>query len=317
MDIVWKGKAYSHVFQAQDFEGMAAALVERLREPVLRALRDSDIRPSDLSEIVLVGGATRMPIVRRTVTRMFDRFPSHAVNPDEAVALGAAVQAGLKSRDAALREIAVTDVCPYSLGVDVSERLDDGGVRGGLFSPIIERNIVVPVSRQRVFSTLQDGQQAVRFGIYQGESRHVADNILLSEISIPVPPRPAGHVAVECRFTYDINGLIEVDVHVPMTGERRELVIVDEDGPKGDDLERQRAALAALKVHPRDLDANRAAMARANRCYEDFLGDKRAFVGQLIGQFESILEGQDPRQIDHARTELMRALDSLEGESFL
>jgi len=317
MDIVWKGKAYSHTFTAQDFDGLAAALIERLKEPVLRALRDSDIRPSDLSEIVLVGGATRMPVVRRTVTRMFDRFPSHAVNPDEAVALGAAVQAGLKSRDAALREIAVTDVCPYSLGVDVAERREDGGLRSGLFSPIIERNIVVPVSRQRVFSTMHDNQEVVHFGIYQGESRHVSDNILLSEISIPVPPRPAGHVAVECRFTYDINGLIEVDVHVPMTGERRELVIVDEDGPKGDDLERQRAALAALKVHPRDLDANRAAMARANRCYEDFLGDKRALVGQWIGQFESILEGQDSRQIDHARAELMKALDSLEGESFL
>ncbi len=317
MDIVWKGKAYSHKFAAQDFEGMAAALIERLREPVLRALRDGDVRPSDLSEIVLVGGATRMPVVRRTVTRMFDRFPSHAVNPDEAVALGAAVQAGLKSRDAALREIAVTDVCPYSLGVDVAERREDGGLRDGLFSPIIERNIVVPVSRQRVFSTMQDGQKVVHFGIYQGESRHVVDNILLAEISIPVPPQPAGHVAVECRFTYDINGLIEVDVHVPLTGERRELVIVDEDGPKGEDLERQRAALAALKIHPRDLDANRAAMARANRCYEDFLGDKRALVGQWIGQFESILEGQDAKQIEHARAQLMQALDSLEGESFL
>jgi molecular chaperone HscC len=311
LDLVWKDKAYSHEITTDTFETLAAPLLDRLKEPVLRAVRDSDLRPADLSEIVLVGGATRMPLVRRAVTRMFDRFPSHAV------ALGAAVQAGLKARDAALREVAVTDVCPYSLGVDIAERLDNGNIRNGLFAPIIERNIAVPASRVESFGTMQNGQTVVEFGIYQGESRYVSDNINLGKISVPVPPRPAGEVQIECRFTYDINGLIEVDVHVPLTGERRQLVIVDEDGPTGADLEKQRKALEKLKVHPREGDANRAALARANRCYENFLGDKRALVGQLISQFETVLDAQDARHIDRARTELTQALDRLEGETFL
>ena len=317
IDIVWKDTAYSHEITTDTFETLASALLDRLKEPVLRAVRDSNLRPADLSEIVLVGGATRMPLVRRTVTRMFDRFPSHAVNPDEAVAMGAAVQAGLKARDAALREVAVTDVCPYSLGVDVSERLDNGNIRNGLFAPVIERNIAVPASRVESFGTMANGQTVVEFGIYQGESRYVSDNIKLGKISIPVPPRPAGEVQVECRFTYDINGLIEVDVHVPLTGERRQLVIIDEDGPTGADLEKQRKALEALKVHPRESDANRALLTRASRCYENFLGDKRAIVGQLISQFETVLDAQDPRHIERARIELTQALDRLEGETFL
>lgn len=315
MSVVWKDQPFDLEVTTEDFEGLAEPLLERLKEPILRAVRDSNLLPGDLNEIILVGGATRMPLVRKTVTRLFDRFPSHAVNPDEAVALGAAVQAGLKARDAALREIAITDVCPYSLGVDVGEYTQSGHIRDGLFSPVIERNIAVPASRIKTYHTMHNGQNLVEFGIYQGESRYVSDNIKLGKISIPVPSRPAGEVQVDCRFTYDINGLIEVDVHVPLTDERRQLVIVDEDGPTGMDLEKQRKALEALKVHPRENDANRAVLARAGRCYENFLGDKRQFVSQLIGQFEQILDTQDPRRIERARTDVMQALDQLEGET--
>ena len=317
MSIVWKDKAFTFDITTEDFEALAAPLVERLKEPVLRAVRDSQLRPADLSEIILVGGATRMPLIRRVVTRVFDRFPSHAVHPDEAVAIGAAIQAGLKARDAALREVAVTDVCPYTLGVDISERQANGGIRHGLFSPIIERNIAVPASRQKSFVTMANGQKIVNFNIFQGESRFVKDNINLGELSVPVPPRPAGEVTIDCRFTYDINGLIEVDVHVPLTGETRQLTIVDDDGPTGADLDKQREALAALKVHPRDSDVNRAVLARANRCFENFLGDKRAHVAALISEFENVIDGQDPRAIERFRGNLVQMLDALEGETFL
>lgn len=317
MQVVWRDQHYELTVSAEEFEALSVKLVDRLRDPVLRSLRGSEIQPETLREIVLVGGATRMPVVRRAVTRMFGRFPSTAVHPDEAVALGAAVQAGLKARDAAFKEVAVTDVCPYSLGVGTSERMQDGGLRSGIFSPVIERNVVVPASREKSFFTLQDGQQKVIFNIYQGESRSTDDNIHLGKIEIDVPPRQAGTVSVKCRFTYDINGLIEVDVVVPETGAHRQLVIVDEDGPTGDDLESQRLALAALKVHPRDGELNRAALARAARCYEDFLGDKRAHVGHLLRAFEDALDGQDPRIIERARMALLTQLDALEGGTFL
>jgi molecular chaperone HscC len=317
MELVWRERAYSLDVTEADFESRAASLLERLREPVVRSLRDSDLRADMLREIVLVGGATRMPIVRRLVARMFGRFPATAVNPDEAVALGAAIQAGLKMRDAALKEVAVTDVCPYTLGIEVVDRLPNGTIAGGRFAPIIERNIVVPASRVKRFSTVQANQRVVTVEIYQGESRKVADNIHLGTLKIPVPPKKAGEVDLDCRFSYDINGLIEVDVHVPLTDERRQLVIVDEDGPSEEEIEKRRAILAALKQHPRDSDAHRAALARANRCYEDFLGDKRELVSSYIAQYELALETQDLRVAERARRELIEQLDALEGQTYL
>jgi molecular chaperone HscC len=303
---------------ATAFEAHAAALLQRIREPVLRSLRDSGIAAATLSEVVLVGGATRMPIVRRAVTRVFGRFPATTVHPDHAVAMGAAVQAGLLARDAGLDEIRLTDVCPFTLGVDTSEPDGRGGFRTGLFAPIIERNSAVPISRVSTFSTLSDQQRKVQFGVYQGEAREVSGNVKLGEISVPVPPGPAGSVGIECRFSYDSSGLLEIDVSVAETGVTRNLVIVDdEDAPDAAELEKRRAALAALKVHPRDDAENVALLARARRAYESFLGDTRAAIGQMIGQFESALATQDDRIIGEARKAFGAVLDQIEGERFL
>jgi molecular chaperone HscC len=145
----------------------------------------------------------------------------------------------------------------------------------------------------------------------------VADNILLGRIEAPIPAGPAGSVQIEIRFSYDINGLLEVDVHIPKTGEKRELVIADEAVMADADFEKRRLALAALKQHPRDSDANKAAMARANRCYEESLGEQRAFIGDQIREFESVLDRQDPRDIEYARTKLTQVLDRFEGETWL
>jgi molecular chaperone HscC len=317
MSVTWKDVIREVEITADGFETNAQALLDRLREPVLRSLRDSNVRANDLGEIVLVGGGTRMPLVRRAVTKMFGRFPSNAVNPDEAVALGAAVQAGLKARDVALKEVVLTDVCPYSLGVDSAERRPDGTFRDGIFSPIIERNTAIPASRVKSYSTLQDGQKAIDLGIYQGESLSVVDNIKLGQITMKVPPARAGEIEVLVRFSYDINGLLEVDIHVPKTGERRELVIMDDETASMAGLEQRRALLAALKQHPRDADANKAALARASRCYEKFLGETRSYISQITSQFEMVLDKQDPREVEHARGELMKALDALEGETWL
>ncbi len=316
--VTWRDRTLEHVVTAERFEKLSEPLLARLREPVLRALRDGAVRLDRLREVVLVGGATRMPVVRRAVTRMFGRFPGAGPNPDEAVALGAAVQAGLKGRDAALKEVVMTDVCPYTLGVDTAERRADGSVRTGLFTPIIERNTVVPASRFKTFATMRPGQRVVRFTVYQGEAPAVADNIELGSVEVPVPAEETGLVTVQVRFTYDINGLLEVDVQVPKTGETRQLLILGQQSDISPaQLEERRRVLAALKVPPREMEANRAALARGTRCYEQFLGDRRAQIGELLRQFERVLDGQDPRRIEAARTQFMRSLDALEGESYL
>lgn len=315
--LTWQDHHEELTVTADEFDQWSEGLVARLREPVLRALNDGRLRVDQMDEVILVGGATRMPLVRRAVTRMFGRFPSSAVDPDEAVARGAAVQAALKARDAALDEVVLTDVCPYSLGIAVSEALPGGGVRDGLFAPILERNTTVPASREQVFHTMADNQPAIVVRVYQGESRFVAENILLGQIEVSVPPKPAGQISINCRFSYDINGLLEVDVLVPETGLRRELVIADEDVLSSEDLQARRAALAALKVHPRDQQANLAVLARAARCFEALLGEERAFVGAGMTRFEQALETQDPRLIDQMRKALQEALDQIEGHVFL
>ena len=317
ISIVWKDQAHDMILTGEEFEAACAPLIARLREPVLRSLRDSELRPETLSEIILIGGATRMPIVRRAVARMFGRFPNASINPDEAVALGAAVQAGLKARDAALKEVVLTDVCPFSLGVAVSRKLPNGASEHGLFAPIIERNTTVPASRSKIFETSHDNQSAVDVEIYQGEARLVADNVQIGNIRVPVARAPAGQM-IECRFSYDINGLLEVDVHVPALNERRQLVIADPDVEQNaEELARRRDALAALKVHPRELEANRAALARGERCWQDSLAEKREAVDAAIAEFQAALETQDPRVADHARERFHERLDQLEGAVFL
>jgi len=313
----WKNKTWDMDVTAGAFETESEPLIAKLRDPVLRSLRDSNLASESLDEIVLVGGATRMPVVRKAVTRMFARFPSASVNPDEAVARGAAIQAALKERNAALSEVVLTDVCPFTLGVASAETDAQGHVIGGIFTPIIERNCVVPASREKSFSTLADNQNHVTFPIFQGESRWVKDNIPLGQLTMPVPRKKAGEIEVVCRFSYDINGLLEVDAHVPRTGERRQLVIMDQDGTSPEQVEVRRAELAKLKVHPRDTDAIRATMARAGRCYENSIAAEREFIGQLITRFEQVLEQQDPRACETARAELSRVLDGIEGQAFL
>lgn len=301
---------------AAELEAATHGLVRRLRDPVVRALRDSQIDTANLSEIVLVGGATRMPVVRKAITRLFGPFPDSTVHPDHAVALGAAIQGGLIAGDGGLEEVRITDVCPFTLGVDRCERDGRGGLIEGLFTPIIDRNSPVPISRIHYFQTMSDNQRRVEFGIYQGEAREVSGNVRLGTLDVPVPPRPAGDVQVDVRFSYDSSGLLEVDISIPMSGEQRSLVIVDkEDRKDARELERRRAALAALKVHPRDEAAHRALLARAERMWEDHLGEARDAIGHWIIAFQRALDSQDHRNIAEASVDLATRLDALDAST--
>lgn len=304
----------STTITTSEFEAQAEGLIRRLRDPVVRALRDSQIDAASLSEVVLVGGATRMPVVRKAITRLFGRFPNSSVHPDHAVALGAAIQGGLIARDGGLEEIRITDVCPFTLGIETAEHSTRGTIQQGLFSPIIERNTPVPVSRSGLYSTMGDNQKQIEVKIYQGEAREVSGNVHLGQIKVPVPARPAGEVSIDVRFSYDSSGLLEVDVEVPLTGAKHNLVIIDEEDRKAaHDLEARRKALAALKHHPREEAGNQALLARAERCYEEFLGDVRAVIGDRTRMFVAALDSQDPRRIADASVVLAELLDMLEA----
>lgn len=309
---------YQWVIEEEQFASLAEPLLQRLRIPVERALRDATIRASELDNVVLAGGATRMPLVRKLVSRMFGRFPAMNLNPDEAIALGAAIQAGLKMRDSALDEVVMTDVAPYSLGTAVSRQIGPNQFDAGHFLPIIERNSTVPVSRTKVVTTLVDNQNEISVTIFQGESRLVKDNVFLGKIDFPIPVKKAGEVAIEIRFTYDISGVLEAEATVVETGDKHKVMIVENPGVMtAEQMQQRMLELADLKIHPRDQMENRTLVAHADRLYEQSLGDVRGFLSHHIAQFQAVLETQDLDQIRHARANLKKILQQIEHESFL
>jgi molecular chaperone HscC len=226
------------------------------------------------------------------------------------------VQAGLKMKDKALDEMVMTDVCPYTLGTEVMRQLDNGTRVAGFFAPVIQRNSVVPVSRIERFSPVEATQKQIRIGVFQGESRMVRDNIPLGEITVPLA-LGAGHAdGVDVRFTYDVNGLLEVEVTVVATGDVQRLVIENgEAHMRPEEIAERLQALAALKVHPRDALGNRSLLARAERLYEQLLGDVRDQLGGAILQFEQTLAAQEPRAIARDATAFRAALDTIEHDS--
>ena len=318
LSVRYEDKEYSWTVEEDAFARLAEPLLQRLRTPVERALRDSTIRASELSTVVLAGGATRMPVVRKLVSRMFGRFPTMHLDPDEAIALGAAVQAGLKMRDAALDEVVMTDVAPYSMGIGVARQVGPSQYQGGHYLPIIERNSAVPVSRTENIVTISDYQKEITVSIYQGESRLVADNVYLGKITVPVQPKKAGETSIDVRFTYDVSGVLEAELTVLGTNERHKIVITENGGVMTSaEIEQRFAELADLKIHPRDNQENRALVARADRVYEQSLGDVRAFVGAHATAFQAALDTQNTAAIARARELLTEALRQVEDESYL
>lgn len=295
------------------FERLCSDLVLKLRNPVERALRDADILPSEIEAVILIGGSTRMPLVRSVVTKMFNKLPYSNINPDEAVALGAAIQAALKEKNSDLQELVLTDVCPYTLGVEIVNALGNGNYEKGYFMPIIERNSPIPISKVEKLYTVSDNQKRINVKIFQGESRRVENNIALGELKVSVPQGKAGEQAIDVRYTYDINGLLEVEVTILGTGKKKSLIIENSPGSMSEEEIKQRMlALKDIKIHPRDRTENRLLLARGERLYEECLGDKREYISNLLSEFEKVLSTQDPRLIEKNVKLLSEKLGELE-----
>jgi molecular chaperone HscC len=316
LSMVWRGRTLQAELTRAAFDGACAELLQRLRRPIERALGDAQIDPRALAEVVLVGGATRMPAVRQLATRLFQRLPLRTIDPDLAIAHGAAVQAGLKARDAALDEVVLTDVMPYTLGIATVEDVA-GRMVADRFSPIIERNTPVPVSRMQHYGTVSNQQRQIRIDVRQGESPIASENLQLGALEIDVPPAPAGQVGVRVRFSYDANGLLEVDAQADnaqgVLGESRNLELRTHGTQMSEaELKAARDRLASLKHHPRDEQENRWLIERAKRLYEDHLGEERRAIQAWLAAFEIVLDGQDARHIRQARHTLREQLDSVD-----
>jgi len=317
MELIHDGQALKWTLGRDEFEKLCEPLLKRIKLPIERALRDSSLHPDQISHLVLAGGATRMPVFRRLAARLFQRLPIAQINPDEVVARGAAVQAGLKARDAALDDVVMTDVAPFTMGIEIVDARNGQIVTTGLYLPVIERNTVIPASRSKNIGTVQDNQRQLRVRVFQGEARMVQDNVALGELMIAIPPSPAGAQTADIRFTYDVSGLLEVEARVVSTGLVSKLVLEGQPGAfDAKEIAARLAALDHLKVHPREQGENQAVLARAERLYEERLGVEREQIGENIVRFKAVLEGQDPRAIGTCRDELTRWLDSVDGTVF-
>ena len=308
-----QGKEYSSEITQEDYERSCQVLFAKLKKPIERSLKDANIRLADIGEILLVGGATKLPILRKFVSKTFGRIPNSVVDPDRVVAIGAAIQAAMKQRDAAVKEMILTDVCPFTLGTEICIVKGAGEKEAGHYLPIIERNTVIPVSRTHRVYTAADGQSAITVKVLQGESRMAMNNVLLGKLEIPVPRGPEGNEAADITFTYDVNSILEVIVKVVSTGVEKRIVIRNEGNEMTEEqVESRLAALAELKIPPREQEENRFLLVKGDRLYEESVGETRMLVDRLLRRFEAALDTQDRVKIEEAREEFREQLETIE-----
>lgn len=295
------------------YEDACRELLERIRQPIKRSLSDAHIRLSDIDKVVLVGGATKSPVIRRFVSKLFKTLPDTNVNPDEAVALGAAIQAAMKERKEAIKEVILTDVCPFTLGTEVVREWEKGYFERGVFCPIIDRNTVIPTSRTERLYTAHDNQTKLRINVLQGESRFAANNLSLGEILIEVPSGKAGDEAVDVTYTYDINSILEVEVKVLSTNQVTKQVFQGRDVDMTEEEIRERfETLSYLKIHPRDREENKYLLLRGERIYEESLGERRLYIEAALHKYEKALDSYDTALIEEAKKEFKEFLEELE-----
>ena len=295
-----------------------AELFDKIKIPVKRSMADAGLKLSDIDKVVLVGGATKMNMIRRFVGRMFRTMPDFSINPDEAVALGAAVQAAMKERNESVKEIILTDVCPFTLGTEVVIDREDGSKEAGHFFPIIERNTVIPASRTETFYTSRDNQRKLNVEVLQGESRFASNNLKLGDIEVEVPVGKMGEEGIDVTYTYDVNSLLEVSVRVLSTGEVKKQVFKNQKVDMTDEeIQKRFEELSFLKIHPRDQEENRLLLFKGERMYEENTGIERMLIDQNMMEFESALNTRDAKIIEKAREKFMKFLIKFETKNRL
>jgi molecular chaperone DnaK len=290
------------------FENLVDDLVQRTVEPCRAALKDAGLKAGDIDEVVLVGGMTRMPKIQEVVKAFFGKEPHKGVNPDEVVAMGAAIQAGVLQGD--VKDVLLLDVTPLSLGIETL---------GGVFTRLIDRNTTIPTKKSQVFSTAEDNQNAVTIRVSQGEREMASDNKLLGQFDLMgLPPAPRGVPQIEVTFDIDANGIVQVSAKDKGTGKEQQIRIQASGGLSDADIDKMVKDAEANA----ESDKKKRALVEARNQAESLIhssekslkeyGDKvgeaeRDAISGAIASLKSALEGDDPEAIEEKTNALAQA----------
>lgn len=302
------GEKMGIILTQEDLIRICAPLFKRMEAVVQKALRDVSVGADAIDQIVLVGGTCRMPVVRQYICHFMDIAPVTKENPDEIVAMGTAIYAGIKERREEIRDILLTDICPFTLGIGVH----DPSSSDLLLSPVIERNCVLPFSREQSYVPCTDTQTDIIIHIFQGESMHCSENLFLGTLHLDMPPAGSGKRFVKVRFTYDINGILEVEA-VNHVGEKKRKRIVNSHIRISDEvLEEKLRQLKSLNYISREEEQTQYLLARADRLYRECLGRDREVVQNNSQWLRSLMDGRDPAELRAARKQVEPIFDYLE-----
>ncbi|MGN0153359.1 MAG: Hsp70 family protein [Lachnospiraceae bacterium] len=290
---------------------ISAKIFNRIKLPIRRALNDSDFGLDDIEKVILVGGSSKMTVVNMYLYYLLGKELYSVGDADETVAKGLGYYAGMKARKADIRELVLTDICPFSLGVDTH---NEANVENPYFSPIIERNSVLPISKVESLTTVRDFQSSIVLNIYQGDEQYAKDNLLLGSLEVKVKPKRKGMEMIQVRFTYDINGILDVDVLVESTQMTYKKTIVNKDlNLSKKDIQKQLEKMEELKKDPRKQAENMYVINLANALYRQTSGDLRAYISNLIVYFDRVLSEAEEHKIKHIRKRLLVLLSDLEA----